>query len=161
MSGWEEAALGLVMLAGLLGVVLPVLPGLLLVWGAGLAWVLLDGGGPLRWTVLAVMTALAAAGAAAPYLLPGRSARDAGAPWSTLAWGGVGMVVGFFAVPLVGLVLGGAAGVYLAELARLRDRRAAGRSTGTVVKAIGVGILLELAAGLLMVATWLVGVALT
>jgi uncharacterized protein len=161
VSGPEEAVLGLVMLAGLLGVVLPVLPGLLLVWGAGLAWVLLDGGGPLRWTVLAVMTALAAAGAAAPYLLPGRSARGAGAPWSTLAWGGVGMVVGFFAVPLIGLVLGGAAGVYLAELARLRDRRAAGRSTVTVVKAIGVGILLELAAGLLMVATWLAGVVLT
>lgn len=153
--------IGLVMLVGLVGVIVPVLPGLLLVWGAGLAWVLLDGGGAARWTVLGVMTVLAVAGSAAPYVLPGRSARDNGAPWTTLAWGGLGMVVGFFVIPVLGVLVGGVAGVYLAELARLGDAATARRSTVVVLKAAGIGLLLQLVAGTLMVAVWGVGLLAT
>lgn len=152
---------GLVMLIGLVGVIVPVLPGLLLVWGAGLAWVVLDGGGAGRWAVLAVMTVLAIAGTAAPYVLPGRSARDNGAPWTTLAWGALGMVVGFFVIPVVGVLVGGVAGVYLAELSRLGDGSTAWRSTVVVLKAAGIGILLQLLAGTLMVSAWGIGVLAT
>lgn len=155
------ALVAIVMLVGLVGVVVPAVPGLVLVWGAGLVWVLLDGGGGTRWSVLAVMSVLLVAGSVAPYVLPGRSARGAGAPWTTLLCGAAGMVLGFFAIPVVGLLLGGITGVYLAELARLRGGRSAWRSTVAVLKAAGIGILLELLAGVLMVLTWAVGVSAT
>jgi uncharacterized protein YqgC (DUF456 family) len=153
--------IALVMLAGVIGVIVPVLPGLVVVWGAGLAWVLLDGGGAGRWAVLAVMSVIGGAGVAAKYVLPGRSSREGGAPWSTLAWGVVGAVAGFFAIPVLGLLIGGLVGIYLAEYARLRTPAAARDSTLAVAKAVGVGILLELVAGVFMILTWAVGVAVT
>ena len=152
---------GLVMLVGLIGIVVPVLPGTALVLGAGVAWAVLvadDGTG--RWLVLAVMAALFAAGLVLKYLLPGR--RLAGdLPRSTLLLATVGAVLGFFLLPPLGLLLGGVAGVYLAEAQRARGSGEAWRSTLQVLKAVGLGVLAELTAAVLMVGTWLVGLALT
>lgn len=159
MSAGAEVLVGLVMLVGLAGVVVPVLPGLGLVWLAGLAWVLLDGGGAGRWAVLVLLTALALAGTLAPYVLPGRNATDGGAPWWVLAVGGVGMLVGFFVVPVVGVVLGGVAGVWAAELLRLREAGPAWRSTRTVLTGYALGVLVQLGAGVLMVGSWTVAAA--
>lgn len=143
------------MVAGLVGIVLPVLPGLLLIWGAGLAWVLLDGGGPARWAGFAVMTALLLLGTLAKYVLPARRAQLAGAPRSTVVLGVIGAIAGFFLIPVFGLVIGGILGVLFAEWRRLGDGSAAWRSTRQVLTAIGIGMLIELVAGLLMVITWL------
>jgi uncharacterized protein len=50
-------------------------------------------------------------------------------PWTTVGLGSLLAVVGFVVVPVVGLPLGFVLGVYLAELARLRDPGAAWPST--------------------------------
>lgn len=150
----------LVMLVGLVGVVVPVLPGTALVLAAGVAWALLvEDDGAVRWVVLLVMTALFAAGVVLKYLLPGR--RLAGdLPRSTLLLATAGAVVGFFLLPPLGLLLGGIVGTYVAEARRVGFGPQARRSTMRVLRAVGLGVLAELAAGVLMVATWLVGVAL-
>jgi uncharacterized protein len=148
----------LVMLVGLVGVLVPVLPGLLLVWAAGVAWAWLDGGGAARWSVVLVMTAVLAAGTVLKYALPARSATTSGAPRSTVLLGAVGAVVGFVVIPVVGLVVGGVGAVYLAELRRLGDGAAAWRSTRAVLVGVGLGVLVELVAGVLAVAVWVVGV---
>ena len=148
--------LGLVMLVGLLGVVVPLLPGTALILAAGIVWaavVVDDGSG--RWVVLAVMGALFLAGLVLKYALPGRHLAGR-LPRRTLLLGAAGAVVGFFLLPPLGLLLGGVAGVYAAEAQR--DRTTAWRSTVQVLKAIGLGVLAELTAGVLMVAAWLVGV---
>lgn len=161
MSVFGEVLLGLLMLAGLAGVLLPVMPGLLLIWAAGLAWVLLDGQGSARWSVLAVMSALLVIGAVAKYALPARSALATGTPRSTLMFGAAGAVAGFILIPVIGLLIGGVAGLLLGEWRRLGDRAAAVRSTRGVLVAVGYGVLIELVAGLLMILTWLVGTLLT
>jgi uncharacterized protein YqgC (DUF456 family) len=161
MSTSAQLLVGLLMVVGVVGVVVPVLPGLLLTWAAGLVWVWQDGGGPVRVVVGVVLTALLLGGTAAKYVLPARSASGAGAPRSTLFAGVVGAVAGFFLIPLAGVVVGGVGAVYLAELRRLRDGGAAGRSTWAVLKAVGIGMLVELTAALLMFGTWLLGVWLT
>jgi LPS O-antigen subunit length determinant protein (WzzB/FepE family) len=51
--------------------------------------------------------------------------------------------------------------VFLAELARLHDARAAWRSTWAVLRAVGIGMLIELATAVLMLGTWTAGVLLT
>ena len=154
-----SALVGLVMVVGLLGVVVPLLPGTALVLAAGLAWALLvqDSGGG-RWVVVGVMAALFVLGTIAKYALPGK--RLSGElPRTTLLAGAGGALAGLVLLPPLGLLLGGLAGVYLAE--RRRIGAAAGRSTVTLLKAIGLGILAELTAGVLMVGTWLVGLAAT
>ncbi len=161
MSGDAQVLVGLVMVAGIVGILLPVLPGLLLIWAAGLWWTIADGGGPARWTVLAVMTGLLAVGTIAKYVLPARSAAGRGAPFGTLAVGAVGAVIGFFVIPIVGVIVGGVLGIYLAEYARLRAPGPAWDSTRAALVAIGVGLLIELTAGVVMFGVWLLGVWVT
>ena len=61
------------------------------------------------------------------YVVPGRRLKENGIPNSTLLLGGVLGVVGFFVIPVVGLLVGFVLGVYLAELNRVGvDRGLAG-----------------------------------
>jgi uncharacterized protein len=161
MSTSGQLLVLLVMLVGLVGVVVPVLPGLLLVWGAGVGWAWLDGGGLLRATVAGVLTVLFVAATAATYLLPARSASAAGAPRSTLLLGALGAAVGFFVIPVVGFAVGGVLAVWLAEIVRLGAPGPAWVSTRAVLVAIGLGIVVQLLAGLAMIAVWLGGLLVT
>jgi uncharacterized protein YqgC (DUF456 family) len=151
---------GLVMLVGLVGVLLPLLPGTALILAAGIGWaVLVVGEGTTRWVVVGAMTVLLLGGLVLKYALPGRSMAGR-LPRRTLVLGAVGAGVGFLLLPPLGLLLGGALGVYLGESQRSSDRAEAWRSTLQVLKAVGLGVLAELAAGVLMLGAWLVGVLL-
>ena len=157
----DSLVIGLVMLVGLAGVVVPVLPGTALVLAAGVAWaVLVVEGGTGRWVVVGVMAALFVAGLVLKYALPGR--RLSGElPRSTLLATGVGAAVGFVVLPPLGLLLGAVVGTYAAEARRVGGGAPARESTVQVLKAVGLGVLAELLAAVLMVGTWLVGLALT
>jgi uncharacterized protein len=144
---------------GLVGIIVPLLPGLVLCWAGVLVWALFGGAGWGRWVVLAVATGFVVAGTVIKYLLPGRNLKRAGVPNRSLFVGGVLGVIGFFVVPVVGLVLGFVLGVWLAEEVRLHDGRAAWGSTKQALKATGLSMLIELAAGLGIAVTFAVGAA--
>lgn len=154
-----EVLVGIAVLVGLVGIVLPVLPGSVLILGAVLVWSIAVGT-PAAWVVFAVVGVLLVTGGIVKYLVPGRGLRAAGVPRRTLFVGGVLAVVGFFVVPVVGLILGFVAGVYLAEAQRL-GRERAWPSTRAAVKAVGLAVLIELMAGILAAGTWAVGVVVT
>jgi uncharacterized protein YqgC (DUF456 family) len=158
VSPWLEIVCLLVMLVGLVGVVIPVLPGLVLILGAGLAWVVLDGGGWIRWLTVLAMLLVAAVGYAAAWVVPGRATKNAGAPDWVVALGLLGMVVGFFVVPVVGAIIGGLAVIGVVELVRTRDPQVAWRSTWAVVKGFGISTAISFLAGLTMIAIWGAGV---
>ncbi|QIX26441.1 DUF456 domain-containing protein [Nocardioides sp. JQ2195] len=144
---------------GLVGIIFPALPGSLLILAAALVWaVQVDQGA--GWVVFAVITALLAAGSIVKYTVPGKGMRRAGVPGSTLALGAVLGVIGFFVIPVLGLVVGFVVGVYAAEVRRV-GQVAARRTTMTALKAVGVSILIELAAGMLAALTFAVGVVVT
>ncbi len=148
-----ELLVGLAILVGLAGVLVPVLPGTSLILAAVLVWSITTGTGT-AWVVFAVVTTLLVTGAVAKYALPGRGLKAAGVPNRTLVAGGLLALVGFFVVPVVGLVLGFVLGVYLAELQRLGGERA-WPSTRFAVRAVGLSILIELLAAGAAAATWL------
>lgn len=148
---------GLAIVLGLLGVIVPVLPGLLLCWVGVLVWALFGGAGPGRWVVLAIATVVALAGTVVKYAWPGRSLKRTGVPTTSLLAGGALGLVGFFVIPVVGLIAGFVLGIWLAETTRLRDSRLAWPSTKQALKAAGLSMLVELAAGLCIAATWVVG----
>lgn len=143
----------LLVAVGIVGIVVPVLPGLVLVL-AGIAMWSITRGDVVAWTVLGVAVAVVAVGSVAKYLLPGRRLRDTGVPGRTLAAGVVLGIVGFFVIPVVGLFLGFVLGVYLVELARLGNHERAWPSTRQALAAVGWSIVIELAAGLLAAAVW-------
>ena len=108
---------GVLIVAGLIGIVVPVLPGLLLSWAGVLIWALsLRTGG--AWTALAIATAIMVIGSVIKYLVPGRTLREAGVPWSSLGLGTLLGIVGFVVIPVLGLFVGFVAGVYLGERIR-------------------------------------------
>jgi uncharacterized protein YqgC (DUF456 family) len=148
---------GLVILAGILGVLIPVLPGLLLSWAGVLLWALLGDAGAGRWVVLGLATAIAMAGTVVKYLWPGKRLKGTGVPTTSLLAGGALGVVGFFAVPVVGLVLGFVLGIWLAERVRLGAGRA-WPSTRQALAAVGLSLLVEFAAALGVAVVWLFGV---
>ncbi len=117
MSG-VEVLVGVVIAVGIVGVVVPMLPGSLFIVGAVLVWAL-EIGSATAWSVLAVVVTLVLAGAVVKYVVPGRRLARAGVPPSTLLAGTALGVVGFFVVPVVGLFLGFVLGVYLTELGRV------------------------------------------
>jgi uncharacterized protein len=138
---------------GIVGIALPILPGLVLVvagvgvWAVGRADV-------VAWTVLGIVVAIVLVGAVVKYLVPGRRLRDSGVPGRTIAAGAVLGVVGFFVIPVVGLFIGFVLGIYLAELARLGGHEAAWPSTRRALAAVGWSIVIEMATGLLAAAVW-------
>ncbi|WP_425954953.1 DUF456 domain-containing protein [Xylanimonas sp. McL0601] len=159
MSVLGEVLVGLAILVGLGGIVVQVLPGNVLVLGAIGVWAWATGGGAWwMFTAAAVVIVVAELG---QWLLAGRHLRRADVPWSTLVWGGAAGVVGFFVVPVVGLVLFFVGAVFLAELLRRRDAAAAWRASVAALQATGITILVQLAGGLLATAIWLVGLYLT
>jgi uncharacterized protein len=158
MSG-TEVLVALAIAVGIVGVVIPVLPGSILVLGAILVWAW-DVGTGTGWAVFAVATTFIALGSVVKYVVPGRRLKEGGIPSSTLLLGGVLGVVGFFVIPVVGLVVGFVAGIYLAELNRV-GREAAWPATKHALKAVGLSLLIELTSCLLAAATWVTGVVLT
>lgn len=154
MQTWGLVLVALAIAIGLVGVVVPVLPGLLLVWAAVAVWSFVEGG-TASWVLLGVATAVAVASQVVKYVVPGRQLHRAGIPNRSLLVGGVAAVVGFFVLPVIGLPVGFVAGVYAVERRRLAGHDPAWRSTVQAVRAVGVSILLELVAGLLIAAGWL------
>ena len=144
---------------GLVGVVVPMLPGALLVWSAIVVWGVTVGTAT-GWGVVAVATALIAAGQIVRYTIPSRRLRASGVPNRSLVVGGLVAIVGFFAVPVVGVVVGFVAGVYASELQRV-GARTAWPSTKAALRAVGVSMLLELTSALLATVVWIIGVTIT
>lgn len=142
--------------AGILGVVIPLVPGLVLCWLGVLLWALLGDAGGVRWVVLALATLVAAAGTVVKYLWPGKRLKSTGVPTTSMLAGGVLGVIGFFVVPVVGLVLGFVLGIWLAERARLGAGQA-WPSTRAALGAVGLSMLVEFIAALGVAVVWVFG----
>ena len=151
-------AVGLAMALGIALAVVPVAPGLLVIWLAAAAYGIGTGMDGPAWLAMSVITVLGVGGFAAALVLPGRGASTRGAPTSTLAAGVAGAVVGAVVLPVLGLPIGGVVGILLAEWQRQGQLDAAWQVTIGVLRGLGVAALVQLLAGCAMVATWIVWV---
>ncbi|MGW5076267.1 DUF456 domain-containing protein [Rhodococcus sp. NPDC004095] len=154
MSMGGEILVGLAIVVGLVGIVLPILPGALLVLGAIAVWAIAVGTAT-GWIVFGVAALLLVVSGVVKYTWPGRRMRDAGVPNRSLVIGALVGIVGFFVVPVIGLLLGFLLGTYLSEAQRHRTHADAWRSTVHATKAVGLSILVELLGALLAAGVWL------
>ena len=143
---------------GLLGTLLPFLPGLPVVWGAALVYGLAAGFEPIGWAMFALITAIGIGGVVVGTLLPHRRAASKGAPPSTILAGIALGLVGFFAIPIVGLPVGAGAGVLLAERRRLGSWDLAWAATRNLLVGFGIGALVQFGAGVMMILCWVLWV---
>lgn len=149
-------AAALLLIVGVLGTIIPILPGSLLTIGTLLvwAWVL---GSTASWTAGLIGIALAVVGMSASAILTGRKMRREQIPRGPVIIGVIVGVVGMFIVPVVGLFLGFALGLLLAEYARRKDLASAWRSSVEAMKSMGFGMLIECACASLATFAFVVG----
>jgi uncharacterized protein len=153
-------AVALAIAVGIIGIVVPLLPGTLLVFAAIAVWAIVENN-VTGWVTLGVVTALLGASLFIKYTWPVKRMRAADVRTLSLVAGGVLGVIGFFVIPVIGLVIGFVLGVYLAELATRGDQRLAWLSTKHAVKGVALSMGVELAGALLATVAWVFGVYVT
>ncbi|WP_347108767.1 DUF456 domain-containing protein [Paenarthrobacter sp. S56] len=149
---------GLAIAVGVAGVIIPVLPGSILIGLSLLAWAIWGGAGPLGWVVFGIGMVFVVAGMLASAVLTGRKLKQHGIPNRSVLAGVVLGVVGMFVIPVVGLFVGFALGLLASEVLRTRDFRMAVRSSAAALKATGIGILVEFGLACAAASTWVIGV---
>jgi len=145
---------GLVMVAGLAGTILPVIPDLELIWLAGLGYGLLVGWGTLGPWVLGLMALIALGGSLLELALMGFGARLGGGSWIAIA---VGLAAGLVAMVVGGPVAGLLAlplAIFLVEWRRTRQPNVAGRAVLGSALGYALTFAVRLASALTMIALW-------
>ncbi|HTP00121.1 MAG TPA: DUF456 domain-containing protein [Anaerolineales bacterium] len=148
-----------IMLIGLFGLLIPVFPGLLIMWLAVLLYAVLESAGGRmgwpQWTLFAAITGLMIAGNFVDNIIIARKMRDRAIPWMSI---GLAMVTGFFAsiafTPLIGIVAAPLA-LFGAEWLRLRRGRMAFASARNYMVAWGWSFAAIFGIGLLMIGLWI------
>src|SRR5512143_3202789 len=118
-----------IMLVGELGLIFPILPGLLIIWVAGLVYGVLTGFTWVSGVIFAVMTVMMVFGSFIDNIIMGASARQTGASWVSIAISLVLGVAGSLVFPPFGGLIAALLGLFAYEFWRLRDWRKALAST--------------------------------
>jgi uncharacterized protein len=149
---------GVLVVVGLFGILVPVLPGTVLVGVGILVWAVAEGTAE-AWATFAGAALCLGLGLVVKYAVPGRRLKAA-VPTSTLLVGGVLAVVGFFVIPVVGALVGFPIGIYVAGRVRV-GHAGAWPSTKAALRALAHSMLIELLAALAATAVWVTGLALS
>jgi uncharacterized protein YqgC (DUF456 family) len=157
MNGVETLLVAVVIAVGLVGILVPLIPGSILIFGAVGVWAYVEGT-TVAWVTFGVAAAILAAALLVKYLWPMKRMRRADVGTFSLVAGATLGIVGFFVIPVVGLVVGFVLGVFLAELTLRGNSRLAWASTVHAIKGVALSVGVELAGALLATVVWVVGV---
>jgi uncharacterized protein YqgC (DUF456 family) len=148
-----------VLIVGLFGLLIPIFPGLTVMWLGTLAYALVQAGngrmGWIDWALFVLVTLLMIGGNIIDNIIIAKHVRDKQVPWSSILLGfAAGIAASLFFTPLVG-VAASPAGLFLAEWNRLRDKTAAFDSTRAWMTGWGWSVAARFGIGLVMVFFWL------
>lgn len=135
-------------LIGICGIVVPVLPGSLTVAAGLLVWAIWGSSG-WGWWAFGIGLVLVAAGMSASLILTKRNLDQRKIPQWPIIVGLACGVIGGFVLPAFGLVLGFVAGLLVSEYVRVKDFGTALSTSWAAVKAVGLGMLIELGCAML------------
>ncbi len=163
MPTWLEFALQTLtlafMLIGLFGLVVPVFPGLVVIWLASLVYLFFENLAgqvtTLGWVIFSVMAVLMLVGNVLDNIIIARKMREHTIPWGVIGIAFLaGILVSLLLTPLVGIVASPLA-LFLAELYRLKDRAKAWASTKAWLVGFGWSFLARFGIGVVMIGLWL------
>src|SRR5574342_378122 len=144
---------------GLLGLLLPIFPGLTVMWPATLVYALLEAAAgrmaTIDWVLFIFITLLMLVGNVIDNIIIARHMRDRQVPWRSILSGyAAGIVASIFLTPLAGLVAS-PLGLYAAEYMRLRDPNTAWISTRSYMTGWGWALGARLLIGIVMLGLWM------
>jgi uncharacterized protein YqgC (DUF456 family) len=145
----------LIMLVGLAGVILPVIPGIPLIWVCAFVYGLATGFEEINWNILGILAVLTGFTIVLDYVANLYGAKKMGATGWGILGALFGMLVGLFTAGLIGLLVGSFAGAVLGELlAGKTGSRALKAGIGTFLGFLG-GTLIKLILGCMMIGIFL------
>jgi uncharacterized protein YqgC (DUF456 family) len=106
----------LIMLVGLAGVILPVIPGIPLIWVSAFVYGLVTGFEEINWSILGILAILTGFTIVLDYVANLYGAKRMGASRWGIIGALFGMLVGLFTAGLIGLLIGSFAGAVLGEI---------------------------------------------
>ncbi len=141
----------LLIILGLIGAVVPLLPGPIIIWLGALLWAWGDGFVRVGWPTLSLLLLLALLGWASDFLLTMMIGRKSGASWRAIGGAIVGGIVGGLLlsgiVPiigsLVGAILGALTGAFVVEYSATRSNEAALRAMKAYLGSMALAALVE------------------
>jgi uncharacterized protein YqgC (DUF456 family) len=147
------------LIVGLLGLIVPVFPGLVIMWLGTLVYAILQSAAGnmtgWKWVIFGVITVLMIAGSIADNLIIAQKMRNKYIPWSSILFAfAASLIASLFFTPLIGLVAA-PAGLFLAESRRLKDRDAAVDSTKAYMIGWGWAFGARFLIGLVMIGFWM------
>jgi len=155
MPNWLNLSLNIliymIMAVGLIGMIIPIYPGVVIIWAAALIQGLVTGFATQEIWVLVVITILMIAGTLVDNVLMGGKARQAGASWTSIAGALLAGLAGTFAFPPLGGIIAAPTLLFLLEYARLRDSQAAWGVTKGLLTGWGLSFVARFLIGLAMI----------
>jgi uncharacterized protein YqgC (DUF456 family) len=142
------------MLIGLFGLIIPVLPGAVIMWLAALGYGLLSGWKPLGIAIFAIITLLALFASIADNLLMGAGARQSGASWTSIILAFIAGIAGTLLAPPVGGLIAAPVVLLLLEYRRLGEWNLAVKSILGLAAGWGVSYIVRLGSGFLILLLW-------
>lgn len=145
---------GLTMIVGEIGLLVVIVPGLVIIWSAGLVYGLVSGFNTAGWILFGIMTVLMVIGSLADNFIMGANARQKGASWWSIGAALLGALIGTILLPPIGGILLAVFALFLAEFIRAKDWRKALDSTGGLAAGCGWSVMLRFAIGAVMIFLW-------
>jgi len=142
------------MLVSLCGLIVPIFPGLIVIWVLALLYGILSGFGMSGAVLFFIITVLAILGEISDNLLMSKKARQEGARWLSIAFAFVaGIVCSIVFTPLAGIAAA-LGGLFLAEFVSSKDYRKALAVTKGMAIGWGWSFVARFGVGLMMIALW-------
>ena len=146
----------IIMFVGLFGLIVPVFPGIMVIWLAALGYGVATGFTTLGWVLFAVITILFITGATIDNVLMGAKARKEGAAWSSLALGMLAGILGTIFFPPLGGLIAAPLVLLLLEYLRHRDFKKALATLRGLAIGWGSAFMVRILIGAAMIGVWLV-----
>ncbi len=147
-----------IMTVGLLGLLIPIIPGLVIIWLASLAYGLGVGFQTPGWIFFTILTIIMAVGSVVDNLVMGQQAHRNGASWISVLLAMLFGVIGTFILPIIGGFIGALLALFLAEWIRRKNWREAMTATTGWATGCGWAIVIRFLMGLLMIGIWVIWV---
>ena len=144
----------LLMFIGMITLVIPVLPGLTVIWAAALLYALIVGFDLAGIIILVLLTIFMLVGNIIDNVIVGAHVRQSGASWLTVGLALLAGIIGTFAFPPLGGLLAALLVIFVVEVIRLRDWRKALESARSMILGLGWSTLVRLGIGSVMIFLW-------
>lgn len=144
------------MLVGLLGLIVPIFPGIAVIWLAALGYGVTTGFTTLGWVLFAVITVLFITGAVIDNILMSAKAHKEGAAWSSVILGVLAGIMGTILFPPFGGLIAAPLVLLLVEYIRQRNFKKALLTLRGLAIGWGSAFVVRFLIGAAMIGVWLV-----